>query len=203
MSSTLRSKDHNFRREGIADYYVTPIPVIESFLKHFFKVNGLKPEELTILDPCAGGDSKHPMSYSQTLINLGCCTSQIHTVDKREDSLAQHKFDYLTNGLSPKLKAIKFNLIISNPPFLKALEFIETSLKTVMDSGFVVFLLRLNFLGGVGRKEFFKNHMPEMICVHPKRISFTDDKKTDSIEYAHFVWRKEANPESTKLFILE
>ena len=32
--------------------------------------------------------------------------------------------------------------------------------------------------------------MPKYIFVHHQRMSFTEDKKTDSIEYAHFVWQK-------------
>lgn len=50
-------------------------------------------------------------------------------------------------------------------------------------------LLRLNFLGSKQRKEFWDKFPPKWIYVHHKRMSFTDNGATDSIEYAHFVWR--------------
>ena len=44
--------------------------------------------------------------------------------------------------------------------------------------------------------------MPIYTLVHSKRICFTDDGKTDSIEYAHFIWQKDNYPEFSKLKVL-
>ncbi|HBF3986180.1 TPA: hypothetical protein KOD80_004273 [Clostridioides difficile] len=44
--------------------------------------------------------------------------------------------------------------------------------------------------------------MPKYIFVHNRRMSFTDDGKTDSIEYAHFVWQKGYNPKFSQLKVL-
>jgi hypothetical protein len=52
MSSTNRSR---VRNEHIADYYVTPIPEIEKFLKELNKIYGYHLNFGNILDPCAGG----------------------------------------------------------------------------------------------------------------------------------------------------
>ncbi len=48
-------------------------------------------------------------------------------------------------------------------------------------------LLRLNYFGGKVRSKLWEEHMPKYCFVHNKRISFTDDGKTDSIEYCHMV----------------
>lgn len=44
--------------------------------------------------------------------------------------------------------------------------------------------------------------MPVTAYVHNRRMSFTDDGKTDSIEYMHAVWKKGEKPEYTRLKII-
>jgi hypothetical protein len=63
-------------------------------------------------------------------------------------------------------------------------------------------LLRLNYIGSKDRAWFWKKYPPYAIYADNKRMSFTPDNGTDSIEYAHFVWKKWANPESAKFYIL-
>ncbi len=60
------------------------------------------------------------------------------------------------------------DVVLSNPPYHYAQEFVEKCL-TFADQ--VVFLLRLNFLGSVERQKFFNNHMPD-VFVLPNRPSF-------------------------------
>ena len=74
--------------------------------------------------------------------------------------------------------------------------------KDVADGGYVAMLLRLNFWGSKARQDFFKNNMPKYCYIHPRRMSFTEDGKTDSIEYAHFVWQKGNNPTFCKTSLL-
>ena len=89
MSSTKRG---GVRKD--VDYYVTPIPPICEFLDAFA---ALEPTALTgsILDPCAGGDKWHPMSYPEALKEKGVPESNILTMDIRKDSRATSKGDYL------------------------------------------------------------------------------------------------------------
>ena len=51
---------------------------------------------MKILDPCAGGDSVHDMSYPIALIE-SCGALNIETIDIRIDSRAEIKADYLTH----------------------------------------------------------------------------------------------------------
>lgn len=88
-----------------------------------------------------------------------------------------------------KTKA-KFNVIITNPPFRLAQDFIEKAIS--MKPRFVIMLLRLNYVGSQKRHDFFTKCMAHRIYVLPDRPPFTRNKHgrwaTDSIEYAWFVW---------------
>lgn len=215
MSSTNRS---NTRLEHIADYYVTPVDDIKLFINKLNNVEDIDWIHSIILDPCAGGNSKteynayHPMSYPKAINDL-YPDANIRTMDIREDSFADTKCDYLTYELE-----YKPNIIITNPPFNKAIDIINKALKDIEDNGYVIMLLRLNFFGSEERFEFFKKHMPKYCFVHHKRISFTDRKdsdgktlykndgtpkrgSTDSIEYCHMVFTKD-NLNYTKTFVI-
>lgn len=190
MSSTNRS---NARQEHIADYYITPINSITNFIEEFIFTNGgIKGK---ILDPCAGGDSKHPMSYPKALNKYGY--KNISTIDIREDSLADVKGSYLNLNCKDE-----YNVIITNPPFNISLDIINKALDDVREDGWVIMLLRLNYFGSDKRKPLFEKHMPKYCFVHSKRMGFTDKGGTDSIEYAHFCWHKSERPEFTMLKVI-
>ena len=121
----------------------------------------------------------------------------IKTIDIREDSLAETKCNYIETKLD-----YKPFLIISNPPFNQAIEFIKKALDDVEDGGYVAMLLRLNFLETKARKDFFDNYMPTWIFVHHKRMSFTDAGGTDSVAYCHMVWKKNDYPKFAKIRVI-
>lgn len=194
MSSTNRS---NARKEHIADYYRTPIADIEKFLSELDNVVTIDMDRCT-LDPASGGDLKNPMSYPVALHNYyRVSLENIRTIDIREDSLAERKCDYLSIKLD-----YKPYVIITNPPFNHALEFIQKALNDVEENGYVIMLLRLNFLETKTRKAFFDKYMPEYIFVHHKRMSFIEGSGTDSVAYAHYVWRKGCYPEFSKIKVI-
>lgn len=83
----------------------------------------------------------------------------------------------------------EYDVIITNPPFSKALEFIKKSIE--LEPEYVCMLLRLNFMGSGERSDFLRKYTPD-IYVLPNRPSF-NGKGTDSIEYAWFVWEREKN----------
>tara|TARA_B110000858_G_scaffold184428_1_gene225643 strand:- start:310 stop:891 length:582 start_codon:yes stop_codon:yes gene_type:complete len=78
------------------------------------------------------------------------------------------------------------DLIITNPPFSLAQEFITKSCKQAET---VIMLLRLNYLGSITRHEWWKEYSPTSLYVLSKRPSFTG-KGTDATDYAWFVWDK-------------
>lgn len=186
MSSTNRS---NARDSHVSDYYVTP----QSCIKEFIDAWGIKQGKY--LDPCAGGDEKHPMSYPTVLKTYGI---DVVTTDIRESSLAEVKEDYLFLDTAEEY----FDVIITNPPFNIAEQIIEKALKDVKHGGYVIMLLRLNFFGSKSRFPMWQKQLPVEAYVHHRRMSFTDDGKTDSIEYMHCVWQKGTTPEFTKLKVI-
>ena len=189
MSSTNRG--HNRHK---SDYYVTPQDQIELFLNEFLKIENIN-NDVIILDPCAGGDANNKMSYPCVLEKM-FKNSYIQTIDVRSDSLANVKTDYL-NYICKDI----FDVIITNPPFNIAIDIINKAISDVKPNGFVIMLLRLNFLGSKQRFEFWQNNKPKYIFVHHKRMSFIKNGGTDSVEYAHFVWQK-GNKDNTKLFVI-
>lgn len=193
MSST--SRGYNRHK---SDYYITPIHNILEFLKEFQKVEpSFYREDAVILDPTAGGDAINPMSYPTALIDFGFRAAQVKTIDIRDDSPAEVAADYLQT----KIDYEPF-IIITNPPFFLAKEIIQKALNDTMDGGYVIMLLRLNFFGSKDRKSFFDKQMPKYSFVHHRRMSFTNDGNTDSIEYQHCVWQKGHYPSFTKLKVI-
>ncbi len=78
----------------------------------------------------------------------------------------------------------KSSLIITNPPFSQAKEFIVKAL-SLADT--VIMLLRLNFLGSQSRHNWWKQNPPTALHVLSQRPSFTGNG-TDATDYAWFIW---------------
>lgn len=126
-------------------------------------------------------------------------------------SLPIKRWAEIESGIDYFQVCFNVDLIITNPPFNLALEFLQKSL-TEADS--VWYLLRLNFLGSQKRKAFWNANPPTHVLVLSERPCFVwvcQDKackamyepgsttvceacggkvraQTDSIEYAWFGW---------------
>ena len=201
MSSTKRS---NVRLSHGPDYYITPIKDIEHFIREFNQAPGvnIKWNDIFILDPSAGGDANNDMSYPKALSNLAVDKPiPVRTIDIRDDSKAELKADYMLFNVLQEFGELP-KVIITNPPFGQAEAFILKALEDVQDRGWVIMLLRLNFFGSKQRKYFWDKLMPRYVFVHHKRISFTQNGSTDSIEYAHFCWQKGTYPKFTELKVI-
>ena len=145
------------------------------------------------LEPCAGnGNIIHAFeSYPKP---TGLPEIRWKAVELREESEAHlRKLLPKKSIVCPRnffeyaaLAKTRFNVTITNPPYRVAQEFIEHSLQ--ITDGLVIMLLRVNYTGSSKRWQFFKNNRPARILLLPNRPCFTDDGKTDSIEYAWFVW---------------
>jgi hypothetical protein len=186
------------------DYYTTPAATVNEFFTKFCELVPLFDfTTATALDPAAGGDhgvgsaaagAGNPMPYPTALQRLGC--TRITTVDVRVDSRAEIKANYME-----WYPAEQYDMVITNPPFTLALDYIVTALDDCKVGGFVVMLVRLNFLGSVGRRDFWLHHMPTYCIVHAQRPRFTSGGG-DSCEYCHMVWKKGDNPAFTKTFVV-
>jgi len=108
--------------------------------------------------------------------------------------------DITTDYLSWKPNQL-FESIVTNPPYLYAMEYINKSLKILPEGGKLALLLRLNFLESRERYGFWKEHPPAKIYVLAERPSFIPNKTTDSIAYAWFIFIKGYNSD-TKLKVI-
>ena len=144
------------------DAYYTPQWCVKLLLKEL----NINPE-MIFLEPCKGGGNIYDLV--DTKIKLWA------ELDEGVDFLSY------TPPQPP-------TLIITNPPFSLALEFLLKSL--LHKEATVIFLLRLNFLGSQKRKPFWNKFPPSHLYVLSERPSFTGHG-TDATEYAWFVWDRQ------------
>jgi hypothetical protein len=117
------------------------------------------------------------------------------------DIHGKHKGDCLAAGADSfhensflqlaSLHVSKADLVLGNPPYSLAEEFVEHALGCLHDDASVAFLLRLSFLGSQRRLLGLFKAAP-LRCLFPiaGRPSFTPDGRTDASEYGVFVWTK-------------
>lgn len=155
MSATNRGKERNQN-----DFYITPEYTIDSLLDvlNLDDVN-------SFLEPCRGS---------------GAIYNEIDVPVKSYCEILENK-DYLTTFWRPNT----YDLIITNPPFSLAQEFLEKSLS---EGWSIWYLLRLNFLGSKKRSEWWQNKSPTHLLPLSARPSFTNDGNTDATDYAWFGW---------------
>lgn len=85
--------------------------------------------------------------------------------------------------------------IISNPPYNKCREFCEKAIETVTNGNKVAMFLKLSFLEGKSRKDFFKKYPPKTIYVSSSRLLCAKNgdfskKESSAVAYAWYVWVK-------------
>lgn len=170
------------------EFYQTPQWLVQEFFESF--ATYVDPDWWftgEVLDPSAGGvELDVEMPYPTVIKRMYDCVP-VHTMDIREDSPATIQADYLATriGFSP-------SMIVTNPPFSLSVEFVEKALTEVKHGGYVIMLQRLNWLGSKKRKPFWDFAPLHSVFVHHKRAGFDPEKpnRKDSIEYAHFVFKR-------------
>lgn len=145
-----------------SDYYPTPQKCIEGLFS-VIDFKNLKDEGLVFAEPCRGEASaiyRHfpeGSEYCELEVGLDYFA---HTWETRPD------------------------IIITNPPFKLAKEFLEKSLQ---EADVVIYLLRLGFLESKKRREFHKANPPTNLIVLSERPSFVAGG-TDKTAYAWYVY---------------
>ncbi len=86
--------------------------------------------------------------------------------------------------------------IITNPPYRYALDFVEKALSVIQTGSKVAMFLKLQFLEGKARGEFYKKNPPKKVYVASGRLNcarngnFKTFSKSSAVAYAWFVWEK-------------
>lgn len=182
MSVTNRG---TIRKEN--DFYPTPAVVIETFLDNYHI--GDNGEITKILEPCAGNGNIIKALQERGYTSIKAVELRKEEAENLNNMLGYGNFaiaDFLT--LNPKHIG-DIDVVITNPPFSLAMEFLQKSLEIVKDDGKVILLLRLGFLASRKRFGFMRENPPTEMYVLNQRPSFTG-KGTDAQEYAWFVWDK-------------
>ena len=178
MSATNRGATRNE-----ADFYATPLETVYSLLDTY---DCIGPEDI-ILEPSAGNGN-----IIQALRNRGY-KNFIEAVELRDDETNKlmKKADDVSicNFLTDFDATCKYDVIIGNPPYSLAQEFIDKSLELLAPGGRLIFLLRTNFLESKKRFEWWQKKIPNRLFVLSKRPSFTG-KGTDATSYSWFIWEK-------------
>lgn len=195
MSAANRSKSAGTGHErAYNDFYGTSDWITKAILP-CLKKPIYKP---VVFDPCAG-DGAIYKAVSEVWTDSKFVGVEIDSCRKSFSNPDYNTIlgDYLKIDDLSQL-AYKPDILITNPPYSLAQEFIEKSLKLLPDAE-IAMLLRLNFLGSKKRKEFNKDY-PCNIYVSPRRPGFTNNGKTDATEYAWFVYNQDT---TNKYYILD
>jgi len=180
MSSTGRGDTERAEH----DKYFTPTWLVEAFFENYKNpivcaLDAEVDEWPRVLEPACGSGS-----IVEVLQGLWPRRSRISFFDiAPEPDFPVPAIDFLEH------KEGEYDLIITNPPYTLAEEFVEHGLSLLSEKGRLALLLRVNFFAGQARYGWLSKHMPKECYVTCRRPNFRG-KGTDSTEYAWFVWEK-------------
>jgi hypothetical protein len=164
------------------DFYPTPQGVCDDALS--FLPTDCNP--FSILDPGAGtgvwGKAARKR-YPSALIT---------GMDIRPETVRPSSYNFWMHGdFLLTDSAPCFDLVIGNPPYKYAEQFVRHSLNMLESGGFLIMLLRLNFLEGRDRGgKLYRKYPPKNVVVRAGRVSFTGDGQANATAYAYFIWQK-------------
>lgn len=172
--TTLGASNHVLADREANDYYATDPKAMhllleqESFNKNIWEVASGEGHLVNVLK-----DYGHDV-YSTDIINRGAQDAIIDFLSY------QGKFD---------------GDIITNPPFKHAKEFILKSLEVIPEGNKAAMFLKLTFLEGKSRKDFFINTPFKTLYVSSSRIVCAkngqfEEFKSSAIAYGWYVWEK-------------
>lgn len=172
------------------DYYATNPKAVEMLLTNYpFDAS-------TILEPCVG-EGHIANAINNFFVNKREITG-IDLVDRGyPNTIVADFLTYETNK--------KWEGIISNPPYSLAMEFIEKGMELLEDNGQMAMFLKIQFLEGAKRKEFFEKYPPKYIYVFRNRMATwnngqpvdpkTGKKWATTMCHAWFIWEKGSKTE--------
>lgn len=176
--TTMGASNHSNKERQNEDYYATEPKATQLLLE----VEQFSP---VIWECACGGGGGH---LAQVLENNGyevIATDLIYRGYGDKESL---------NFLEETLDEFEGD-IITNPPYKYALEFVQKALDSVQVGRKVAMFLKLQFLEGKARKQFFLENPPKVVYVSSSRLNCAmngdfDKYESSAIAYAWFVWEK-------------
>lgn len=158
------------------EVYRTPAWCVQAIAPHLIAGS--------IVDPCAGDgaiQTAWPREARWTLCDIRPdCAPAMQVYDPRA---------HVGNALD-WIPPESYDACVMNPPFTLALDFVQWGM---LHARKVCVLLRLNWLASRKRRDFLREHTPD-VYVLSKRPSFTPDGKTDGTDYAWMIWGSGLEP---------
>lgn len=161
------------RRDG--DFYATPVDVVREFLARWAPCIEAP---ASILEPSAGAGA-FLVPLRETWPEA---TVDAYDIAPKHDAVKRR--DVWSGDLERT-----YELIITNPPYSCAREFIDAHWPLVAPGGHLVLLLRLAFLESVERRAWWRTRRPERVYVLSHRPTFRNGQSEPRTAYAWFVWR--------------
>lgn len=173
------------------DFYSTPLDVVENLLNNIdLSTYGNK-----VLEPSAGNGNiskiikeKYP---KKELTSMEIREEEYNNLTQVSDKVI------IGNFLENEIK-YKYDIVIGNPPYSLAKEFVEKCIDSLNDEGVLIFLLRTAFLESKSRYEFWQRNPLSGLYTLSKRPSFTGHG-TDATSYSWFIWDKSTNNQYIKV----
>ena len=172
------------------DFYATDPKAVQMLLDEITN-RGYKPKGHNLLEPCVG--QGHILDTVNRYFNDYFTPTALDIVDRGYPNTI------ITDFLTWKSNKL-YDLIITNPPYSLAGEFIEKGMECLSIGGHMAMFLKLQFLEGQKRKDLFDKYPPKYVYVFRNRIGpWRDglDKNPDTgkrwastITFAWFIWEK-------------
>jgi len=176
--------DKEMRPRDEHDHYPTPTPLVKAALEHEHVY--FRRQAHTCLDVGAGSGV-----WGQALASL-YPDMHVTGIDIRDIPIPVAYDEWVPNtDYLSWTPTREYDVVIGNPPFVFAEEFVRRGHAQLTQNGTMVLLLRLAFLEGQSRMAgLWKELPPDHVAVCGARPSFTGDGKTDATAYAVYYWRK-------------
>ena len=170
--ATLAASNHSKGEREVNDYYATEPKAVELLLQKE-KFSSI------ILEPSCGEGH-----ISRVLLDNGYTVKSSDLIDR---GFGEVKDFFEVDEFCGD--------IITNPPYKVALDFVKHSLDIIPEGSKVAMFLKLQFLEGKARKEFYKENPPKKIYVASGRLNCAkngkfEEFKSSAVAYAWFMWEK-------------
>lgn len=171
------------------DAYFTPEPLAREICGRLARALPVQPRR--VLEPSAGAGAF--VTAARAAWRGAAITSVDYVAAHRAACERAGSRFFHADFLSLERPALaQADLVVGNPPYALAEEFVRHALKALHPGASVAFLLRLSFLASQDRLLGLYREWPlRWLFPIAGRPSFTPDGRTDASEYGLFVWTRE------------
>jgi tRNA/tmRNA/rRNA uracil-C5-methylase (TrmA/RlmC/RlmD family) len=162
-----------------ADFYATHPNSVRTFLDFY------NPGKNDLIWECACGTG----NISKVLIEKGY---KVYSTDLVDRGYGDGQFNFLQAMTLPK----PLNIILTNPPYKYAEDFLEQAMRLLPQNGYYIAFLPLTFLEGKNRYQLFQTYTPDSVYIHSSRQGCDSKGRFDFTNggarcYCWIVWRKQ------------